>query len=73
VREQCADVVDTMHSTIIINIYISLCELSLWNAAIPIETWNLISSSIWPNLTMMDITRVYDNQGKRPLEWMQLQ
>jgi hypothetical protein len=48
----------------------SLCELSLWNAIIPIETWNLMTSSIWPNLTMMDITRTHDNEGNRPIEWM---
>jgi hypothetical protein len=49
---------------------ISLCELQLWNARIPIESWNLMTSLIWPNLTMMDITKARDNDDKRSLEWM---
>jgi hypothetical protein len=48
----------------------SLLELHLWNACIPIETWNLMSSSIWPNLTMMDITQSHSEGEVRPLEWM---
>jgi hypothetical protein len=29
-----------------------------------------MTSLIWPNLTIMDITRTHDKAGKRPLEWM---
>jgi hypothetical protein len=29
-----------------------------------------MTSLVWPNLTMMDITRARDQYGKRPLEWM---
>jgi hypothetical protein len=48
----------------------SLCELSLSNTLIPIESWNLMRSLIWPNLKMMDITRTHNMQHERPLEWM---